>query len=228
MTQERAGLRSLSANYRYIGTIESGEVYYPDQDCYQCLNCRTEYYTRPNKYCHECGVRFRGDPKSFRPVGVPRWAWDRNIDYERPETKPSEKVWVIRKYDRDCPDAPPKVYECHEAEPDKGYENTVYKNGEDIPRKYSGKMIIMKNLLRRLAELRAEEHRGNSIGFCEWEVVHDKYDVVLAVPPDSVTKSVFGPGVHNYLQNQLTNEELEERGRSLEDEERELSLEDYD
>lgn len=220
MTQERAGLKSLSANYRYIGTILARDVYYDDQHLYECLNCKTRYCARPNKYCSECGVRFRGDPKSFRPAGIPRWAWPKfsNSDElnefieSRKHPKPDEKVWVIRRYDWDCPEDPPKVHECHAVDREKPDE-------DEVPRKYSDRMVIMKNLLRRLAELRAEEHRGNSIpnSFCRWEVVHNKYDVVLAVPPDSVTKSVFGPGVHNYLCNRWTDEEMEERKRSLED-----------
>jgi hypothetical protein len=211
MTEERAGIKSLSANYRFLGVVESSEVYYPDDHIYECLNCKEQYDSHPKKYCHECGVRFRGDPKSFRPCSIPRWAWDRNIkDYEPPEREtPERKAWVIRKYDRDCPDAPPKVLECHEVEPSEDYENTIYQDGNEIPRKYSGKIIIMKNVLRRVRELRSVEQCGDYLGNGEWETVYDKLDVVLAIPPS-------GASLHSYLQDQLTDEEMEERGPSLE------------
>lgn len=212
MTEERAGLKSLSANYRFLEVVVSDEAYYPDADIYECLNCRQLYHSTPNKFCHECGVRFRGDPKSFRPCSIPRWAWDRNIkDYEPQDREtPERKVWVIRKYDRDCPDAPPEVFECHAVELDKDYESTNYESGNEVPRKYSGKMIIMKNVLRRVQELRSVEQCGDYLGNGKYETVYDKFDVVLAIPPS-------GTSLNSYLENRYTNEEMEERGLSLED-----------
>ena len=212
MTEERAGLKSLSANYRFLEVVVSDEAYYPDADIYECLNCRQLYHSTPNKFCHECGVRFRGDPKSFRPCSIPRWAWDRNIkDYEPQDREtPERKVWVIRKYDRDCPDAPPEVFECHAVELDKDYESTNYESGNEVPRKYSGKMIIMKNVLRRVQELRSVEQCGDYLGNGKYETVYDKFDVVLATPPS-------GASLCSYLQNQWTDEEKKERGLSLED-----------
>lgn len=212
MTEERAGIKSLSANYRFLGVVESDEVYYPDDHVYECLNCKELYRSTPKKFCHECGVRFRGNPKSFRPCSIPRWAWDRNIeDYEPPGREtPERKAWVIRKYDRDCPDAPPEVLECHEVEPSEDYENTIYQDGNEIPRKHSGKMIIMKNVLRRVRELRSVEQCGDYLGNGEWETVYDKFDVVLAIPPS-------GTSLNSYLENRHTNEEMEERWLSLED-----------
>ena len=212
MTEERAGIKSLSANYRFLGVVESDEVYYPDDHVYECLNCKQLYRSTPNKFCHECGVRFRGNPKSFRPCSIPRWAWDRNIeDYKPPSREtPERKAWVIRKYDRDCPDAPPEVLECHEVEPNEDYENTIYQDGNEIPRKYSGKMIIMKNVLGRVRELRSVEQCGDYLGNGEWETVYDKFDVVLAIPPS-------GSSLNSYLQNQRTDEEMKEKGVSPED-----------
>lgn len=212
MTEERAGLKSLSANYRFLEVVVSDEAYYPDADIYECLNCRQLYHSTPNKFCHECGVRFRGDPKSFRPCSIPRWASDRNIKDYKPQDRetPERKVWVIRKYDRDCPDAPPEVFECHAVELDKDYESTNYESGNEVPRKYSGKMIIMKNVLRRVQELRSVEQCGDYLGNGKYETVYDKFDVVLAIPPS-------GTSLNSYLENRYTNEEMEERGLSLED-----------
>lgn len=206
--EERAGIKSLSANYRFLGVMESDEVYYPEEHIYECLNCKELYRSTPKKFCHECGVRFRGNPKSFRPCSIPRWAWDRNIeDYEPPEREtPERKAWVIRKYDRDCPDAPPEVFECHAVESDK----EDYEGHNGIPRKYSRKMTAMKNVLRRVRELRSVEQCGDYLGDGKYETVYDKFDVVLAIPPS-------GSSLNSYLQNWYTNEEMEEQGLSLED-----------